>query len=75
MPMLARVIPNWLADSSRARLAVALRTTRALTSPPRAMASRRERRDRTTENSAATKKPFRARSAMMASTRPSTAGT
>ena len=33
MPMLASVIPNWLADSRRARLAVARSTMRALASP------------------------------------------
>ena len=72
MPMLARVIPNWLAESRRARLALAFSTSRAFVSPPRAIASSRERRERTTENSAATKKPFKASNPRMASMRPST---
>jgi len=45
------------------------------TTPARAMASRRDRRERTTANSAATKNPLRASKPTMASMRPITRGT
>ena len=70
---LATVIPSWLADRSRGRFPVARNATRASLSPARAIASSRVRRDRTSANSAATKKAFSASSTTMAIRRVSTA--
>ena len=63
---LATVIPSWLADKRRGRLPVARSATRASLSPARAIASSFVRRDRTSANSAATKKAFSASSTTMA---------
>ena len=68
-PRLARVTPNWLADRTRAIFEVARSAIRASRSPERTIASSRVRRERTRENSAATKNPLRSTSARMANSR------
>lgn len=70
-PNEASVIPNWPAERTRVRLRreVAVSAKRANWSPPRTMASRRDRRARTRANSTATKKALRASRATMASKR------
>jgi hypothetical protein len=73
-PSDAKVIPNWPAESTRVRLVreVAVTAKRAKWSPPRTMASRRERRALTSANSTATKKALRANRATMANRRENT---
>src|SRR6476619_5432338 len=68
-PRLARVTPNWLADKTRPIVDVARSANRARRSPERTIASSRVRRERTRENSAATKNPLRSTSARMANSR------
>src|SRR6476469_1553443 len=68
-PRLASVTPNWLAERTREIFDVARTAMRASLSPERTIASSRVRRERTSENSAATKNPLRRTSARMAKSR------
>src|SRR5688500_16265579 len=66
------VMPSWLAESMRPMFAMPCSDRRASRSPPRAIASSRVRRERTSANSTATKKPFRSSRTAIAAMRPST---
>ena len=68
-PSEARVMPNWLADSTRERFPVALSAKPAKRSPERTMASSRVRRLRTSANSTATKNPLSRSRTTMSNTR------
>ncbi len=68
-PRLESVMPSWLVDSISGSAAFARSANAASRLPPRASASSRARRDRTSANSAATKSAFATSSTRMATSR------